>query len=859
MNSLAALLVATAMIAQFQGGALDGAVIDTAGKAVGDAQVLFVAPAPWGGKVQPVEVRTKTDASGRFRLIVPPLTGLYILRSRVWIYRSDLGITAAPVGGLNSVLVLRKAAATTIKLEGPEGGPIARASISPRVISIARGSVAADIPETLAAPLAVTTGPLGTATLSGLSDGHRLMAVRITSEATGTQDIPIGAQRRDASPRATVTIRLAASSRLSGRVTTQSGQGVRNQVVEIWRQGSQWLEPSPIVFKNGPLLSAADGSFQTPDNLLVGSTYRVVIRTPGMEPILADWITVGEKPRYLPQLVQRPLLTISGRVIDRHGKAVAGIEVFQAGDGPERTSTKTDAHGRFELGGFRQGPVFLFANGEGFRFHGQLVKPGDGEITIPMTHTSELPAHPMRMLPDAIPLEASRVLARRLLEPYWADFDKKSDAEKARALYSLAAADPVGVMGKIDAVKFPNARLQSLTLRAVVLALIDSDPELAALAAERVLDPAMRASSLLTIVDALPAQERERKLSLMERAAALAKDSNALPFSAYLIGDLAERWHAIGEREKAETLFAEGLRAAKEAINKTSPWRGDFAARLARVDLRAALAIAKDYPVAGPDSQASVRQNIAFHLAGDNPTEAENVLREIPRETGRERMPGVVAWKMAAADPERARGLVDLSQRDFDHPQAYLYLALGLRDRDLPAAREAFAVAMRGIDRLLRDGGEYSYMLASRHVLLPIVEQIDPALVPEYFWRVVASRPSFGNPMAGGSLPASQLALLLAWYDWEVAAVLFQPIRNQMENTHETELIRESTAFLSWSMFDPKSAAERLLKLPVDARLDLNADHVRRQVCEYLRLSHEARWRKVWGNFTEMAGMIYPD
>ena len=60
-------------------------------------------------------------------------------------------------------------------------------------------------------------------------------------------------------------------------------------------------------------------------------------------------------------MIQRPLRTISGRVVDRQGKPVAGIEVFQSGDGPERTSTKTDADGRFTLGGFRQGPVFLFA------------------------------------------------------------------------------------------------------------------------------------------------------------------------------------------------------------------------------------------------------------------------------------------------------------------------------------------------------------------------------------------------------------------------------------------------------------------------------------------------------------------
>ena len=65
---------------------------------------------------------------------------------------------------------------------------------------------------------------------------------------------------------------------------------------------------------------------------------------------------------------------IAGRVVDRQGKPVANVEVFQTG---RRTRADVDADrpdGRFSLGGFRQGPVFLFARGDGFRFHGQLIR-----------------------------------------------------------------------------------------------------------------------------------------------------------------------------------------------------------------------------------------------------------------------------------------------------------------------------------------------------------------------------------------------------------------------------------------------------------------------------------------------------
>jgi hypothetical protein len=132
---------------------------------------------------------------------------------------------------------------------------------------------------------------------------------------------------------------------------------------------------------------------------------------------------------------------------------VTKIEVFQSGDGPERTSITTDVDGRFSLGGWRQGPVFPFARGEGFRFFGRLIQTGDHDITVELTRTNERPAREMRMLPDAFPLEESRALARRLIEPYCgAAVNQKNQAAQNRALRALAWADPVGVLQRLEKV-----------------------------------------------------------------------------------------------------------------------------------------------------------------------------------------------------------------------------------------------------------------------------------------------------------------------------------------------------------------------------------------------------------------------
>ena len=65
------------------------------------------------------------------------------------------------------------------------------------------------------------------------------------------------------------------------------------------------------------------------------------------------------------------------------------------------------------------------------------------------------------------------------------------------------------------------------------------------------------------------------------------------------------------------------------------------------------------------------------------------------------------------------------------------------RTGDPTAARQAFQTAMQGIDRLMK---EEPLRLELREVVLPLVEQVDPALVPEYFYHVVAMRASIGNP-----------------------------------------------------------------------------------------------------------------
>jgi hypothetical protein len=227
--------------------------------------------------------------------------------------------------------------------------------------------------------------------MSGLF-ADQLVAVRVTATSIGTQDLQIidrpGRDRQGAE----IIVRLKRTSRLTGRVRTRAGEPAVGQIVEIWFRGGSWLRPNPVVFKDGPLRTGADGSFQTPDNLLIVSPYRLLVRAPGKETILSEWITIGEKSRVLLPMLQTPLRTIGGRVVDRQGKPLAGIDIFQSGDGPEPTATNTNADGRFALGGFCHGSVFLFEV-VFLRAPTPLVKGGSAHTTIPALSPTRFEPH----------------------------------------------------------------------------------------------------------------------------------------------------------------------------------------------------------------------------------------------------------------------------------------------------------------------------------------------------------------------------------------------------------------------------------------------------------------------------------
>ncbi len=144
--------------------------------------------------------------------------------------------------------------------------------------------------------------------------------------------------------------------------------------------------------------------------------------------------------------------------------------------------------------------------------------------------------------------------------------------------------------------------------------------------------------------------------------------------------------------------------------------------------------------------------------------------------------------------------------------------------------------------------------------VLPLVEQIDPTLVPEIFLRVIATRPPIGNPRSLHDESPSRLVMLLGWYDREVAAALFEPVRALMEQTDEGELAKSTDGFLSWSIFDPRAAVARLEQMRATTGPETSAIFaIRGTVGEMLGLSFEDRWRRVWSGHSGLRFLLERD
>ena len=154
----------------------------------------------------------------------------------------------------------------------------------------------------------------------------------------------------------------------------------------------------------------------------------------------------------------------------------------------------------------------------------------------------------------------------------------------------------------------------------------------------------------------------------------------------------------IGRGKQGEDTLRRRASDCRQLTEKTEFKRGLFAARLARVDLPAALAIAKDFD--GERSQGRICGDIALRLIDHNPAEAERMWNQTKGKGRRMPQDPTLAWKMSTVDPSRPGEHVEFSIREVSTPTFFLFVALGSKSRHESSASMRFKSVSERMDRL---------------------------------------------------------------------------------------------------------------------------------------------------------------
>jgi hypothetical protein len=839
-----------------------GEVADGAGKPVPGTEIALAFGMKRDGSV-PILASATSDDAGRFHL--PRLSSRQLegvdTTGVLWVSKAGLGLGMVDLlrndrRGQVHRIALEDPAPRRLTLVDDQVVPISGARVALRSVETeATGYLGIRVPDAWLERLSAVTDSKGIAPLPCLSRAVELRSVRVTIPGRGCHvlTIPYAKGKDD------LTLSLPRRGKLATRILTEDGTPAAGARVEVWvRCGvpieggrSSYLVPERLPLELRRLGIGPDGSIETPAELLRGQICRLVVRADGYAPLVSDWIRLTGETTALPPLRLRRLGTVEGQVVDRTGNPIAGAEVFPPG---HELSTVTDSAGRFRLETMRPGRSFLFARKPGFRFHGQPIGEGSSSIvTIRLTRSSERPERLMKTLPDPIPLEESRALARRMLDPILKETtDRGDDAAKLWLLRVLRWLDPPAILEQVEKIKFERGTTADYLKGEAALGIVGIDVEEAISVAETIADPAYRAGTLVDLADEVLSSDRARKLALLDRAATQARAATLGSNKLFQMGEVAEHWLELGERDRARALFADGLKLAEALPKPKRTDAGGLLTHLAWLDPKAPVELLRGV---GPEHwHERILANIAIRLAHEHPAEAERLLGEIREPSWRMESAPRICLRVARIDADRARRIASGLPGGPERAYAWTFLALGLLETDPAAARAALDQAIKEIDDRSPDDPREHWIANEPASILPLIERIAPDRVEEVFWRAVALEPPDDDPRddlgSDSSRYRAALPMLLSRYDRSVASALFEPVeayvRGLPARAEGNDLT--PTIVLALGCIDPRRAVEVVEGLPKARSLSINdpTNWARQTLADHLAMPPDRRWMRLW-------------
>ena len=846
----------------------------------GVALGLSVLYMPRREPAEPLMLQTVSDDEGRGRLQgIHVAPGERVANLMLWAYKpgrslASVGIPITETSPLPQVrLILDEPVKRSITVVGPDGRPIEGLRLIPRSLQRANALIPLSIPEDWSERLNVTTDAKGVATIPYLSRALNMLTIRVVGPGIARHALPLSEQPG----KDNYLLKLGGPGRLAGIVRTEAGQPLHDVPLEVWVRASgatpagvgmararRRATPTEVItFNSEPPRSGSQGEFQTPTELLNGSTYRVSIRHKNFAPYLSEWVTLEGDRASVPPIRLKALRSLAGSVRDRQGQPVAKARVFLASRGP---ATTTDAQGRFQLAGVLPEKTIMLADRSGFRFQGWAIDPtaNGNDLSLTLARASEQPEQVIAPQADQLSANESKTLAERLLESCLrVVMARTSDQAKMLPLLSLIEFDPGRVRELLDKGRIKDPRTVA-TLRgelAIELAatdLADAKAEVTAIS-----DPRLRAHFLVRLAAALPESDRAQRREFLEEAIVQARAMPALPIKLNVLEQIIKGLLDLGAVDLAKPLVQEGLRILDSRQGSRSSLVGGFVAQVARLDPDEGIVrIQKNSDVADRDfGQAAVE------IAHSQPAAAERFFGLIERRSGHlmYATSSRLCRRLAEVDLPRAQRIAAAIESPGARACAWAFTALGASKRDKRAAQEALDRAVEAIDRVREsgpglepttslDGVLALYPTNPAALILPVVEKVAPERLAEFFWRAVALHERIDGEKED-ALQRSGIGVectLLSRYDRHVAALLFEPMNEfiasvRAQKAQANELT--SSVIVAKACLDPKAAVELLEAIPA-AQEDLPSNEARMRLAHLFSVSSEERWKVLWRSMT---------
>ena len=807
------------------------------GKAVAGMRLVLFRPGQSSG------VNGTTGADGRYsfrslagkaRVWIPEAPSGYALRH----FNRELEVPAGPAKVEVAAIELMPSAPLRGESRDEADQPVAGAEISAEWVLFADG-------KNEGYATRATADASGVFVLEGVAPGVRVKITARHHDRESVNPIEFDAGSREPlkvvlTPRPVVAV--------MGRVIGPGGVPVARAVVTIRGRETTTNRSHFAVrvqlqgiqsIKTGP-----DGTYRTPRELDRGDhEYQAEVTAAGYHPAKTPFVPAGAGDLLtLPDVALRKLRvirTVSGRVIDRAGKPVAGASVSQAGDGPSRTATTANQDGRFHLAGVYEGPALIFAGKAGFRFGGAIVGPAAEPVGITLAREGEPPVALPKTLPSLMARTEERALARELLEPVLAGARSGSLGDSgAGAILALARVDPARVLTMLENRVVGNP---APVIVQVALGQFEDDPRAAVATIESSLDAATHAQGFLALAHAVPAADHARRDEFLERAYAEARRVSSAEIKLPFFREIADNWLDAGNLTRATPILREGQAVIAGLSQDNYLYQAeDFAEVLAVIDLPAAQAIfeRKGMTRTSPPDDATIRRHLgeaAVRIAAFNPVEAERLSKEVdgPNIGDREWVRFRIARRMARADLTLARkmleSIVELPENpSFTRPELVPYgLGLIASDRavsDPMAARGLLHQAFAGLSQIARSApgqtdGSVSTLMAA---LIPVVEKVDPDRVAERLWLAASCRADrLPDPFAQSVIIDAILALRASRYDRTMAAVLAAPVFDLLPALLDGTSgwgFHDGRVFEVLAAYDPRAISTLLSTLPPSAR-----------------------------------------